>query len=191
MPSISRVYTRVCELRCAAQQNFVPTTEMGPWSQGSRPSPLARACPNDPPACPAYPRGDLRVLSVRHHDEDLSDPAFAVSQTAPSLDLLIRPLGQITHGRINCAGRPFCVRIREARVATTAPTNDPPTGPAWGWGQAGQADFVSAIGFLQSLGALVSAPSMDDLAARFRAGRVRNFIPEHSESYTVSPSAAN
>ena len=30
-----------------------------------------------------------------------------------------------------------------------------------------------------------------DLAARFSAGRVRNFIPEQSERYTVSPSAAN
>ena len=30
-----------------------------------------------------------------------------------------------------------------------------------------------------------------DLAARFSAGRARNFIPKQSESYTVSPSAAN
>ena len=29
------------------------------------------------------------------------------------------------------------------------------------------------------------------LAARFSAGRARNFIPKQSESYTVSPSAAN
>jgi hypothetical protein len=40
--------------------------------------------------------------SVRHHDEDLSDPAFAASPTAPGLDLLIRPLDAIRHGRINC-----------------------------------------------------------------------------------------
>ena len=30
-----------------------------------------------------------------------------------------------------------------------------------------------------------------DLAARFSDGRARNFMPEHSESYTVSPSATN
>ena len=29
MPSISRVYTRVCELRCAAQQYFVPNAKAG------------------------------------------------------------------------------------------------------------------------------------------------------------------
>src|SRR5262249_33318808 len=40
--------------------------------------------------------------SVRHHDEDLSDPAFAASPTAPGLDLLVRPLDAIRHGRINC-----------------------------------------------------------------------------------------
>jgi hypothetical protein len=30
-----------------------------------------------------------------------------------------------------------------------------------------------------------------DLASRFSARSARNFIPEQSESYTVSPSAAN
>src|SRR5262249_53220817 len=42
----------------------------------------------------------------------LSDPAFAASSTAPSLYLLIRPLGPIRHGQIiasvSCASAGFC-----------------------------------------------------------------------------------
>ena len=55
---------------------------------------------------------------VRHHDEDLSDPALAVSPTAPSLDLLVRPLRPIRHGRINCTTAAcFAPRQLECGVA--------------------------------------------------------------------------
>jgi hypothetical protein len=41
-------------------------------------------------------------------------------------------------------------------------------------------------------GAPLSKPKMKaDLASRFSVRSARNFIPEQSESYTVSPSAAN
>ena len=44
-----------------------------PYSSKPRGPSITHGRARAPPACPAYPRGELRVLSVRHHDEDLSD----------------------------------------------------------------------------------------------------------------------